>query len=206
MRYRILTLNNISVRGPGAPAARPLRGRLRDRPAGRDAGALRRHARDGDAGLACWRWRAPAPAPTTFRSPRLSRARHPGVQRARRQRQRRQGTGDRRRCSSPRATSARPGSSRARSAGDDEAIDEAVEKGKKDFVGFELPGRTLGVVGLGAIGVEVANCALALGMKVLGYDPQITVQRAWQLSSGASRRCRSTTCSRAPTSSPCTCR
>jgi D-3-phosphoglycerate dehydrogenase len=67
--------------------------------------------------------------------------------------------------------------------GDDHAIDEAVEKGKKKFVGFELPGRTLGVVGLGAIGVEVANSALALGMKVLGYDPQITVQRAWQLSS-----------------------
>jgi D-3-phosphoglycerate dehydrogenase len=67
--------------------------------------------------------------------------------------------------------------------GDDEAIDAAVEKGKKAFVGFELPGRTLGVVGLGAIGVEVANSALALGMKVLGYDPQITVQRAWQLSS-----------------------
>ncbi len=67
--------------------------------------------------------------------------------------------------------------------GDDKAIDEAVEQGKKKFVGFELPGRTLGVVGLGAIGVEVANSALALGMKVLGYDPQITVQRAWQLSS-----------------------
>jgi D-3-phosphoglycerate dehydrogenase len=67
-------------------------------------------------------------------------------------------------------------------AGDDAAIDEAVEKGKKAFVGFELPGRTLGVVGLGAIGVEVANAALALGMKVLGYDPQLTVRRAWQLS------------------------
>ena len=69
-------------------------------------------------------------------------------------------------------------------SGDDAAIDEAVEKGKKGFVGFELPGRTLGVVGLGAIGVEVANSAEALGMSVLGYDPQITVQRAWQLSSG----------------------
>src|SRR6201994_1230316 len=68
-------------------------------------------------------------------------------------------------------------------SGDDHTIDEAVEKGKKKFVGFEMPGRTLGVVGLGAIGVEVANSALALGMKVLGYDPQITVQRAWQLSS-----------------------
>ena len=67
--------------------------------------------------------------------------------------------------------------------GDDETIDKAVEAGKKKFVGFELPGRTLGVIGLGAIGVEVANSAHALGMKVLGYDPQITVQRAWQLSS-----------------------
>jgi D-3-phosphoglycerate dehydrogenase len=68
-------------------------------------------------------------------------------------------------------------------SGDDAAIDAAVERGKNQFVGFELPGRMLGVVGLGAIGVEVANSALALGMKVLGYDPQITVQRAWQLAS-----------------------
>ncbi len=68
--------------------------------------------------------------------------------------------------------------------GDDDAIEAAIEKGKKKFVGHELPTRSLGVVGLGAIGVEVANAALALGMKVRGYDPQITVQRAWQLSSG----------------------
>src|SRR5262245_63482499 len=68
--------------------------------------------------------------------------------------------------------------------GNDDQLDEAVEKGKKKFVGHELPGRTLGVVGLGAIGVEVANAAHLLGMHVLGYDPQITVQRAWQLSSG----------------------
>jgi D-3-phosphoglycerate dehydrogenase len=68
--------------------------------------------------------------------------------------------------------------------GDDHSIEEAVEQGKKKFVGYELPGRTLGVVGLGAIGVEVANTALGLRMRVLGYDPQITVQRAWQLSSG----------------------
>jgi D-3-phosphoglycerate dehydrogenase len=68
--------------------------------------------------------------------------------------------------------------------GDDHALEIAVEKGKKKFVGGELPGRTLGVIGLGAIGVEVANAAHGLGMKVLGYDPQITVQRAWQLSSG----------------------
>jgi len=68
--------------------------------------------------------------------------------------------------------------------GSDEQLDKEVEKGKKKFVGYELPGRTLGVIGLGAIGVEVANTAHALGMRVLGFDPQITVQRAWQLSSG----------------------
>jgi D-3-phosphoglycerate dehydrogenase len=60
----------------------------------------------------------------------------------------------------------------------------AVESGKKQFVGFELPGKTLGVIGLGAIGVEVANAALDLGMKVTGFDPAITVRNAWQLSSG----------------------
>jgi D-3-phosphoglycerate dehydrogenase len=65
-----------------------------------------------------------------------------------------------------------------------EELETAVEQGKKLFVGHELPGRTLGVVGLGAVGVEVANAAHLLGMRVLGYDPQITVQRAWQLSSG----------------------
>jgi D-3-phosphoglycerate dehydrogenase len=65
--------------------------------------------------------------------------------------------------------------------GDDGTIHKAVETGKKEFVGFELPGRTLGVIGLGAIGVKVANAARALGMNVIGYDPTITVQRAWQL-------------------------
>ncbi len=67
--------------------------------------------------------------------------------------------------------------------GDDAAISQAVESGKKQFGGFELPGRTLGVIGLGAIGVKVANAARALGMKVIGYDPTITVRRAWQLES-----------------------
>jgi D-3-phosphoglycerate dehydrogenase len=65
-----------------------------------------------------------------------------------------------------------------------EDLARAVEAGKKRFVGSELPGRTLGVIGLGAIGVEVANSALSLGMKVIGFDPKITVERAWQLSAG----------------------
>jgi D-3-phosphoglycerate dehydrogenase len=64
------------------------------------------------------------------------------------------------------------------------ALNKAVEAGKKQFVGFELPGKTLGVVGLGAIGVEVANAAHVLGMNVVGFDPNITVRSAWQLSSG----------------------
>ena len=67
--------------------------------------------------------------------------------------------------------------------GDDAAIHKAVEAGKKQFVGFELPGKTLGVVGLGAIGVQVANGAHALGMNVIGFDPGITVKRAWEMSS-----------------------
>jgi len=67
--------------------------------------------------------------------------------------------------------------------GDDAAISKQVEAGKKNFGGFELPGRTLGVIGLGAIGVEVANAASLLGMKVIGFDPGVTVERAWQLSS-----------------------
>ncbi len=66
--------------------------------------------------------------------------------------------------------------------GSDEEIEQLAEAGKKQFAGFELPGRTLGVVGLGAIGVRVANAAEALGMRVIGYDPHITVNNAWRLS------------------------
>ncbi len=58
-----------------------------------------------------------------------------------------------------------------------------VEEGKKQFAGIELPHRTLGIVGLGAIGALVAETALKLGMKVIGYDPEITVDAAWRLSS-----------------------
>ena len=67
--------------------------------------------------------------------------------------------------------------------GTDAELSKQVEAGKKNFVGIELPNRTLGVIGLGAIGVKVANAARALGMRVIGYDPHITVSNAWQLSS-----------------------
>ena len=65
--------------------------------------------------------------------------------------------------------------------GSDDEIGKATEAGKKNYGGFELPGRTLGVVGLGAIGVRIANAAVALGMNVIGFDPGITVKGAWQL-------------------------
>lgn len=64
---------------------------------------------------------------------------------------------------------------------------QKVEDGKKRFVGFELPGRTLGVIGLGAIGVKIANAARALGMHVVGYDPTITVESAWRLAADVER-------------------
>lgn len=64
---------------------------------------------------------------------------------------------------------------------DDAAMKAQVEAAKKQFKGFELPGRTLGVIGLGAIGVKVSNAAHDLDMRVLGYDPKITVENAWRL-------------------------
>jgi D-3-phosphoglycerate dehydrogenase len=68
--------------------------------------------------------------------------------------------------------------------GEGDELAKAVEAGKKKFVGYELPGRTLGVIGLGAIGVRVANAALDLGMNVIGFDAKISVERAWELHSG----------------------
>ena len=63
-----------------------------------------------------------------------------------------------------------------------DAVEKLVEKGKSNFVGPEIKGKTLGVIGLGAIGVMVANVAKSLGMTVLGYDPYISVDAAWNLS------------------------
>lgn len=63
-----------------------------------------------------------------------------------------------------------------------ESLSKLIENNKKQFSGYELKGKTLGVIGLGNIGVKVANAAVALGMHVIGYDPEISVQRAWELS------------------------
>ena len=71
--------------------------------------------------------------------------------------------------------------------GEDAEINKQVEAGKKNFGGFELPGRTLGVVGLGAIGRQVANAAESLGMNVIGFDPGITVEGAWELSANVKK-------------------
>ena len=65
---------------------------------------------------------------------------------------------------------------------EDPTIAKLVEKGKKQFAGTEVLGKTIGVIGLGAIGVRVANACVALGMNVLGYDPMISVDGAWALS------------------------
>ena len=63
------------------------------------------------------------------------------------------------------------------------ALEREVEDGKKQFAGVELPGRTLGIIGLGAVGGLVADTAIKLGMKVTGFDPEITVEGAWRLPS-----------------------
>lgn len=74
--------------------------------------------------------------------------------------------------------------------GSDEAIARQVEAGKKKFAGTELPDKTIGIVGLGAIGRSVAEICLMLGMEVVGYDPMLTVEGAWSLSARV-RRARS---------------
>jgi D-3-phosphoglycerate dehydrogenase len=66
-------------------------------------------------------------------------------------------------------------------------LEKTVEDGKKQFAGFELPGHTLGVIGLGKVGSLVADAAIRLGMNVLGYDPHITVESAWSLPSQVKR-------------------
>jgi D-3-phosphoglycerate dehydrogenase len=72
-------------------------------------------------------------------------------------------------------------------SGTDEEMHKATEAGKKNFAGMELPGRTLGVIGLGAIGSYIAEAAIKLGMNVIGYDPAITVDAAWRLPSQVKR-------------------
>ena len=70
-------------------------------------------------------------------------------------------------------------------AGEGDAVGKLVEKGKSNFVGPEIQGKTLGIIGLGAIGVRVANAAHALGMNVIGYDPYLSVDAAWHMTRAA---------------------
>ena len=183
MSFKILTLNNISVRG--------LERLPRDRyevasEIGHPDAVLVRSADMHEMEMpASVKAVARAGAGTNnIPVAKLSQARHPGVQRARRQRERGQGAGDRRHV--PRRAQHLPGVGvRARSAGRRRrSSTRRSRRARRNSSATSCPGRTLGVVGLGAIGVEVANAAHLLGMRVLGFDPQITVQRAWQLSSG----------------------
>lgn len=75
----------------------------------------------------------------------------------------------------------------AKTLKEETGVAKLIEKGKGEFVGPEIQGKTLGVIGLGAIGVLVANAATSLGMKVLGYDPYVSVDAAWNLSSSITR-------------------
>ncbi len=72
-------------------------------------------------------------------------------------------------------------------SGEDAEVSKLVEAGKKKYAGYELPGKTIGVVGLGAIGRMVANACVDLGMRVIGFDPGLTVDGAWHLSSRVTR-------------------
>src|SRR5947208_15040497 len=74
-----------------------------------------------------------------------------------------------------------------RGLGTTSELDKRVEEGKKQFAGSELPGHTLGVIGLGKVGSLVADAAIRLGMNVLGFDPHITVEAAWSLPSQVKR-------------------
>ena len=124
---------------------------------------------------------------------RALQARRAGVQRARRQRQRGEGAGARRHADR-RAQSRRRARLRQEFEQERKTWTRQVEDGKKQYAGFELPGHTLGVIGLGKIGSLVADAAIRLGMNVLGYDPQITVEAAWSLPSQVKRATRSTRC------------
>ena len=85
-------------------------------------------------------------------------------------------------------------------------LDKAVEDGKKAFAGFELAGQTLGVIGLGKVGCLVADAAIKLGMNVMGFDPEITVDAAWSLPSQVQRAQRRGGAEARAVRHACTCR
>ena len=180
-KYRVRVLNQMSAGRPETAALGTVRGVGGGRRARCDPAPLGRPAQLADPGLGA------------RGGPRRRRGeQHPGrgadrpwrtgLQRAWRERQRRQGTRARRHA----AGGPEPGrctSLLERLDADDPELDGRVEAGKKEFAGFELAGHTLGVIGLGKIGCLVADAAIKLGMKVIGYDPEITVEAAWSLPS-----------------------
>ena len=181
-------LNQISAERPEAPAGGALRGRQGRRRSRRDAGALGRHARDGDSRRACKAIGRAGAGTNNIPVDGDERARRAGVQRARRQRQRGQGAGARRHAAGgaqPRAGAAlrrdarrrrrRPGQGASRTA-------------RRRSPASSWPARRSASSASGKIGCLVADAAIKLGMNVLGYDPEITVDAAWSLPSQVRRR------------------
>ena len=183
----ILVVNQISRGGArrACPTRRYVVGKDIER-SGRDPGPLGRPARAGDPDERA-RDRPRRRGHQQHPGRGDERARRAGLQRARRQRQRRQGAGARRhadggapdRAGAALRRRARPGSARSRQGG----------RGRQEGVlpAIELAGQTLGIIGLGKIGCLVADAAIKLGMKVLGFDPDITVDAAWSLPSQVRR-------------------
>ena len=178
-RLQVLVLNQISANGlKRLPAERYTRRQGRGR-ARRGAGALGRHARDGDPGQRAAIGRAgagtnniPVPAMSARGVPVFNA---PGAN----------ANAVKELVLAGMLMAARnlPAALRFVAALDPTMadMDKAVEDGKKAFAGYELAGQTLGIVGLGKIGCLVADAAIKLGMNVLGYDPDITVDAAWSL-------------------------
>ena len=135
------------------------------------------------------------------------RARRAGVQRARRQRQRGQGTGARRHADGRAQPAAGAALRRRARPADAPTWTRRSKTARRPSPASSWPGQTLGIVGLGKIGCLVADAAIKLGMHVLGYDPEITVDAAWSLPAQVqARRQRGRGAARQRTSSRCTCR
>ena len=181
-KLEVLVLNPIAQVGLKRLPAGALRGGEGIEGARRDPGALGRHARhevrrQPEGGRARRRRREQHSGEGALQ------ARRAGVQRAGRQRQRGEGAGGRRHADRGEESGSCLGVCQESGFKRFKDLEKKVEAGKKAYAGVELPGHTLGVIGLGKIGSLVADAAIRLGMNVLGYDPEITVDAAWSLPS-----------------------